>query len=375
MYIIVEKDIVERAINDRDVSYNPYLTVLRAMTMAIVKSHHIVDVPCLNDEENEMADRLSEVMSKREVSILRSFYLSTDRNERHKLTETVITVAVLTTQESFSIRGKKVLVINPDVHGKFNFFSETILLTENLVDSRFYNHLFRYYKKKVGIRDCISSYYPVMGGGATTCKALEYEATEKKHFCLAIVDSDKRWPGGENGSTAENVMKVIEEYEPINCKAYVMYGVREIENLIPFHILKDHECYKQEYDLLLDNTHDAEHFDIKKGINVSDMFDNNERNYWAALFPNHNFGIANQLCQQYPDKKNYQQEARRLSRQDAVIVDISWGSKVLEDIVSKNSHKLDGIKEEQLTGAQKREWFKIGKEIFNWTCSLKCRNF
>lgn len=375
MYIIVEKDIVERAINDRDVSYNPYLTVLRAMTMAIVKSHHIVDVPCLNDEENEMADRLSEVMSKREVSILRSFYLSTDRNERHKLTETVVTVAVLTTQKTFSIRGKKVLVINPNVHGKFNFFSETILLTENLMDSRFYNHLFRYYKKKVGIKQCSSSYYPVMGGGVTTCKALEYEATEKKHFCLAIVDSDKRWPGCMIGSTAANVDKVIKEYEPINCKAYIMYRVREIENLIPFHILKDHECYKQEYDLLLDNAHDAEHFDIKRGINVSDMFDNNERNHWSALFPTHSFEVANRLYQQYPDKKDYQQEARRLRRQDAVIVDISWGNKVLEDIVSSNGHILDSIEEGQLTCAQKREWFKIGKEIFNWTCSLKCRNY
>lgn len=375
MYIIVEKDIVERAINDRDVSYNPYLTVLRAMTMAIVKSHHIVDVPCINDEGNEMADRLSEVMSKREVSILRSFYLSTDRNERHKLTETVVTVAVLTTKETFTIRGKKVLVINPDVHGKFNFFSETILLTENLMDSRFFDYLFRYYKKKVGIKQCSSSYYPVMGGGVTTCKALEYEATEKKHFCLAIVDSDKRWPNCMIGSTAANVDKVIKEYEPINCKAYVMYRVREIENLIPFHILKDHECYKQEYDLLLDNTHDAEHFDIKRGINVSDMFDNNERNHWAALFPTHSFDVANRLYQQYPDKMDYQQEAKRLSRQDAVIVDISWGNKVLEDIVSRNGHMLDSIEEGQLTCAQKREWFKIGKEIFNWTCSLKCRNY
>lgn len=373
MYIKVGKDIIEKAIEDRNVSYNPFLTVLRALTVSIVNCCHIIDVPCL--EENEIKDRLAVVMSQREVTILRSFYLSTDRNERHKLTVTVSTLAVLTTKKKYAIRGKNVLLINPNVNGKFKFYSETILLTENIMDSLFFDHLFRYYKKKVGIRHCSSSYYPVMGGGATTFKALEYEAKERKHFCLAIVDSDKRWPNCEIGSTAKNVMSVIKVHTPINCKAYVMKRVREIENLIPFHILKDHISYKQEYGLLLDNAHDAEHYDIKRGINVSDMFNNDERDYWAATFPTHNFEIANQLCQQYPDRKNYQQEASRLSRQDAVIVDISWGSKVLEDIVSTNGHMLDGIKEEQLTRAQKREWFKIGKEIFNWTCSLKCQNY
>lgn len=373
MYIKVGKDIIEKAIEDRNALYNPCLTVLRALTVSIVNCCHIVDVPCL--EEKEIQEGLAVVMSQREIDILRAFYLSTGRNERHKLTETLTTLAELTTQKKCVIRGKNVLVINPNVNSKFKFYSETILLTENIMDSRFFDHLFRYYKKKVGIKQCSSSYYPVMGGGATTCKALEYEASEPKHFCLAIVDSDKRWPNCEIGSTAKDVMSVIKRHIPINCKAYVMKRVREIENLIPFHILKEHTSYKQEYGLLLDNAHDAEHYDIKKGLNVSDLFDNEERDYWAAIFPTHNFGIANQLRRQHPDKKNYQQEARRLGRQEAVIVDISWGSKVLEDIVSTNGHMLDGVKEEQLTRAQKREWFKIGKEIFNWTCSLKCRNY
>ena len=68
MLIDVAKDIVERAIKNKNKSNNEALVFLQELALAVRRGKHIVRVACLDD--TTLRDKLKELMTANEVSLL-----------------------------------------------------------------------------------------------------------------------------------------------------------------------------------------------------------------------------------------------------------------------------------------------------------------
>jgi hypothetical protein len=118
-------------------------------------------------------------------------------------------------------------------------FNKVIVITENLNDVFFYEGLSRALLKadpqfKRNFSDVNLRYEPKPGGGHTTAQLYSHEKITEKHFCLAIVDSDKTWPGAGMGMTATALHTIDALPNSPNWNArQITIGVRAVENMIP----------------------------------------------------------------------------------------------------------------------------------------------
>ena len=183
MFIEIEKDIVEDAIAKGGQDVNESRDLLIHMALCAQQGKHYVYVPCLRKCANLM-EKLSQIIGSCYVRSLD--YTNRDRESAQKLKKCLCVRALMTYQEMKTIDG--VILINPLTNKRFEPWTETYFLVENLIDAKLYEHILEYYKKKERIGSCLVSFYPLMGGGATTSKALEQEIELGQHFCLTIAD-------------------------------------------------------------------------------------------------------------------------------------------------------------------------------------------
>lgn len=252
------------------------------------------------------------------------------------------------------------IIINPRNNDSFEFYEETHFLVENLLDEKFYKYCLEYYKRNNKIQIGYS-YYPLLGGGSTITQVYQLEINLKQHFCLAIVDSDKKCPEGSKGDTAKSLLDADEE-NPFNCKCYVMEKVMEIENLLPKSVVKE---YKNEINSLQFN---LSFFDYKKGLCKEKLLNSNLLSYWQNQLNGTEYYEGLTEIEGETTKTDFEIEKFKEKYKNQKLIE-GFGPNVLEESL-KYVDELKAITKKDLTDAQEEEWNKIGKLFFEWTCAL-----
>lgn len=381
MYIEIQKDVVQDAIEKRELDVNESMDFLIQMALCARQGKHVVSVPCLLNQT--FYNDLSEVIGKGYVSSLNYF-----NQKRYSYGEFIAHLSVkcyvsYTYDNSLS---SQIIQISPHLYSKFEPWVETYILTENLVDSAFYIHFAFYYANYVVLNGRKNDnsftfcFYPLMGGGATIDTVMKNEIKKGQHFCFALADSDKKYDGDAMiGETANKLVELLKKEKPLNCHLYVMEKVREIENLIPKKFVEeygDNTGFFQIFNL------NPSFFDMKLGLTLGELYDDNVCNYWKELLNEANlFDERDNIIQQCATKKEYDTQIKGKAPLKKgfgscllsyVIGDIDF-SKGMKKYKPRMMDALYNIKPEELTAEQKEEWCKIGQKMFSWTCCLKVK--
>lgn len=260
---------------------------------------------------------------------------------------------------------------NPKLMPDFELYEETHLLAENLLDCFFFEYIVEYYKRLMGINFPIC-FYPMQGGGDTIKMVYLNEIQLGKHFCLTIMDSDKKYPHDVLGSTCKGVKKVHKKYNPFHCSYYIMENVREVENLIPLSVVKLNNIYSNKQ-IFRDNINaDFSFFDMKEGL-ISCKITKDICNYWTSQQLS-NTKLQQQLlecsgCVSNSSPKPKEKDCEEVCERRCIIE--GFGSKLLSNLHGNSTSKerLKNVERKDLTNVQETEWYVIGKLIFEWCCA------
>lgn len=276
-------------------------------------------------------------------------------------------------------RHDKGIVINAANSERFEVYEECHLLTENLIDGEFFEYLKDRYIKSKGTSWPIC-YMPQMGGGSTMAKVYEMEIDRGQHFCISIIDSDKKWPSAKKGDTWRLVRDVDKDCYygdengsdgcyAFNCTYYAMEELRELENLIPLEVLQSMPDVKSNQ--LLSMGLDLSYHDMKNGLLIRTIIEGDYQNYLHSVYGKYpdivadiDFYAAYRKAFHANDKDGYEKACGKVKLSNGL------GSKIMEHTLKEASNELDKFDFSKLTAEQQHEWNNIGRKIFEWCCSF-----
>jgi hypothetical protein len=376
MYIEICKDVIEDAIAKSGQMANDSLDLLQLFAIFSLQGKHIVVVPSLKNDKG-LKERLSKVMMPSNVEKLR-------RNERISYMlpaiKSAVTVYCLVTYAKANPGDDRAIVLNPSRLMKFEPYLESRLITENLMDAKFFNYIAQFFMRKKLLSGIRMRYDAKPGGGSTTCDVVRDEIITPRRFCLVVVDSDKKYPKQPDyGGTAQKVVDVMAAYPCDTCKCYIMEKVMEVENLIPKRIVQQYASNKDSCDML---GKDFSYFDMKVGITLKGLYKDEVFSYWEPYMQKEGLDFSGRT-----EAKN--NSTNRTSYERYIddhglpnTVKSGFGSDMLKNVTCTPDHDgkvrfpgvetemCKNIKQEDLTTEQLAEWDNIGKQVFSWACGL-----
>lgn len=367
MYIEIEKDILDDALNKNGLAVNASRDLLIAMALCAQHGKHYVAVPALRGN-SDLKQKLGKLLGKSYVELLD--YTNRKYRETVLLKKKVCVRVVLSVQNDTSQQGD-VISVNPLNSKDFEPWTETFVLTENLIDSKFYSHTAKYFMRKERVDACKIAYYPLMGGGVTMDKVMEQEVNFAKHFCLAVADSDKKYPDDAVKDTAGKLLGQLKN-KPFNCAAYIMDKVMEIENLIPNQLVVkygDGGGYKEIF------MGDPSYFDMKKGLTLECLYKQEVYDYWKSMITDegNRFNERDDKIKDCTCENDYYKKAKGTK-----CIKNGFGNNLLDNVLyqkfrntQKERRELWNTNDKDLNGSQQTEWYNIGQIMFSWTCACK----
>lgn len=245
---------------------------------------------------------------------------------------------------------------------------QTALLCEDDYDCIFFKHIYKWYKENVCTTRLSNSLESTLGAGGHIVTEIK-KMKRKKRACLAIIDSDKKYPTHNPGNKT-TYKKCLGIKESSIYKLLVL-NVQEVENLIPIEYINQHQFLgdgiinKKHFDTLLNNNHTEyilQYLDLKKGIKKKDVADDANYQTFVSFCYFHNTLVNQGL--------SFNEFLLSIEDNDFI-------QKPLQESILKNV--LDEIKEREKLGVnhlpylmnfQEDEWKKIGQYMLNWGCSI-----
>ena len=273
-------------------------------------------------------------------------------------------------------RTKSRILLNANKTDRFEIYEECHLLTENLQDGDFFKYLVDAYIKTIGTKGNIE-YMPLMGGGATIAKVYEMEINKEQHFCVAILDSDKKYPTCGKGDTFKTLKRVdgdlyLDEdgnngQRAFNCSYYVMEDLRELENLIPISVLKSMATVSAMP--LMQMSFDMSFYDMKEGLWACKINFGDYQDYLDRLFSfDANIVADIDFCADYrrlcDTKDEFEKGCGRMKIAGGL------GSKIMEQVLKNAGPALAANSFSGMSVSQQHEWRNIGKKIYEWCCCM-----
>lgn len=359
MLIKIDKSIVEHAyLNDENA-----LSVLQGLATAQFKGYHIVWAKRSVLLQITQLNKLSSIDRNTYSSIYRKYATSASTYNR-------IEFYALVTFDETSSRKEDHIVINPTEKMDFNFVHETNLLAENLNDAKFFGLIGNNALRKLQFgAEFQLSFSEDMGGGDTTVKKYADYSNKAKGFCLAILDGDIKYVGGNYGDTC-NKVKREDKTNPFNCKWYAINKVREVENLLPINLFLKDNNYKNRTIVQDSMAFEMSYFDLKEGLYFRRLWEENERNYWNQIFSAYpaiikSINLANDLKTMAVNYDEY----KSVVGNETVLG--GFGSGLFDYVLNKKIDELQHVEDSELSTQQIQEWNIIGKYIIEWCCSVK----
>ncbi|WP_031485667.1 hypothetical protein [Maridesulfovibrio frigidus] len=251
-----------------------------------------------------------------------------------------------------------------------SFFGKSVLLTENLVDGKFYKRMTQCYCKNYG-QNIDFDFELKHGGGNSTGTVFKETFNNQDKNCLCIVDSDKSHPECNFKETAKSV---LDEHNNSDLAKFIsdfyILEVKEAENLIPTEVIEkvidpqqtdNFNTYKS-----LSNE-GAQFFDCKKGINRRSFSKNRDQlhlEFWRkeleGIDPN-----ANDFLSQIANKPagcmtNCTGCLNRNCKQPYCG---GIGSKILDNSIDI----INNDEQYSLRENIQKEWETIAKKIITWS--------
>lgn len=376
MLIEIRQSIIKEAIKHKGQRQNVSLDLLFQMAICAKKGFHVVWVPCL-EADKPLRKELSELITEANVNALCS--AGAMHNQEVGWLKNNVTVKVILSYKKEVVENNSIIV-NPFLESHLQPYTELFLLVENILDADFYDVVLKVYRKENNLNSCECVYYPLMGGGGTTAKVMENEVKLRKHFCLAIVDSDKHCPKGSKGQTCKDVQKSLVG-APRFCNAYEMNEVTEIENLIPQRVVRElYPLQSGEIDVF---SKDVSFYDMKCGLRLSMLVDNKDYDYWKGLFPERQTYFNQRAALKKANKKKEAFETA-IKQNDCQILP-GFSANLLKRVLDAEPESMMNIQQENIKAkvllmktdyshlslAQRKEWENIGRELFSWSCGMK----
>lgn len=374
MYIEICKDVIEDAIVKSELNVNNSLNLLQLFAIFSSKGNHIISVPCLLNNTALNKD-LCRVMGASSVNMLKRsekvFYMLQSIKPR-------LSAYCLITYSDSNMQDDRAIVYNPIRMKDFEPYLRTKLVTENLLDSVFFNYVAHYYLRKTLFTGVSIRFEATPGGGSTTCDVVKHEILEKRRFCLVIVDSDKKYPNQANyGDTAGKIVNVVNVHPSEVCKHYVMKRVMEVENLIPHRIVREYASDKTDNDIL---SRDVSFYDMKVGLTLKGLYNDEVYDYQKGVFPELDYAPRDEAKSRSKCRDEYERyiDDHHLSN----VLKHGFGSDLLKNVTSAcddsgmvrypelAEEMRNKIRLEDLTAEQVEEWERIGECMFTWTCGL-----
>ena len=276
--------------------------------------------------------------------------------------------------EIFSEGNHKVIRISAKNLRDFSFVMDSVLLAENQDDIKFYKKLTQTYLHWSGLGHIKISCESRGGGGQNTVNEFKEIIDQKNRLCLCIVDSDRKFPNSNLGSTASSVQKIVDENQSPLAELFIL-DQRELENILPTRLLEEtvnNDPNRMNGVLFLEeleksNFSDARHYlDIKKGLKLGKVL--NQPN--GSLFANYWTQVAN--CMQNKAFNISQKCRTNHNCHDETgctcIVAVGLGDSILTDVITtlerNSSQKIGEMVREPL----KTTWGHIGEILIAWCC-------
>lgn len=246
---------------------------------------------------------------------------------------------------------------------KNNDIHRTLILCENLTDTEIYELAAHAYKhhNKIPWRISIDK---DMGGGSQTFNKFRMVTVNPIRPVLCILDSDKKSPKSDTGSTAKTCQKVANREGKNSVNKLLILQARELENAIPKNIYRETHKDHQNFNFII-NSADSYfmHADLKKPIFAQWLWtcdrSKPEFNFWKHLVDTnetHTQTICTNTC------SNTQNTCTCIIfpefGEDAALIVLGW----LKDNVTSGCTKHISANS---------DWLIIGKTIVEWGCARK----
>lgn len=347
-------DIVQ-ALYNGSTKYQKAKDAIVEIGLATSRGHHYAMIEDFNKKSNgsisnkeiimhELSDRLFEGITK------------CNKTKSFSIFEAVKIILVVSFQDKEKIRNnplfatKTLILLDPSKHYSLELSEESHLVTEHFNDGLIFNMIgIRYIQKKYKLSREFLSFFNRNGGGATIKDVFIHERSLKNHLCLFIVDNDRKYPDGEDGDTATNLLdELIQSQDWDHKEVYKMKRLSEIENLIPFKLI--HNKGKSLHDKI--GSIDHSYFDFKLGLSAKVLKDKDCYKYWKSMLGD---------LPKYSDIQ---------AKQDSYQVVKGWGKSTLSTFIKSNLEQLCLVTDQELSTSQRLEYAEIGEKIFNWCVAI-----
>lgn len=247
-----------------------------------------------------------------------------------------------------------------------NLMSGSELLGENVEELSMYEFMSKYYLQKNGFQ--IKTWFKKLHGGGDTLRSVWSNEASQDNFCLAFLDSDKKYPEGSYGATLKKVIAIQEEKK--YCTASFIFSdiYREIENMIPLEILeivsqesKDWTQGFKDIEVIVKSGKDIQYYDIKNGLTLKKYIILQNKKEEKKYVDMH-------LACLYSEHEDLDAWMKSLPKETILLHGL--GGDVLKRAVNYlENHSEILLKDISLDSRLNQEWMKIGKELVNWTCA------
>jgi len=238
---------------------------------------------------------------------------------------------------------------------------------EDLIDCDVFKVAARTYRKKLSLRGGVRiSLSNVGGGGVNTSRALKNSVENNERLTLCIVDSDKEYPTGPNGDTAQKCMAYI---AGLSRPVFVhVLNSREAENIIPTELLIDASLHADTDKLRrIDGLDDLlSCLDFKKGMCRKDI-DNAKGKVKGYLSDVFDMAVALGVLVDNNDAScSYKQCKKAVTNECVYKIVPTLSNGLLNDVVDFSYDKSDGVLHAYSQGRTEIEWLEVGRYVFEW---------
>lgn len=260
--------------------------------------------------------------------------------------------------------------------GDFSTVNKSLLLGENLIDSRLYKFAAKHYKIKSSNNVFRIALRPDGGGGATTVERLKQIVDGKESLCICVTDSDRLSPSGAVGSTSRRCAHIADSADwPV---WYRKTNPRELENVLPSALINCalppelSEVWKAVEARLSDMAPEANLYaDLKEGVSLWWILSlpplTPDRRWWDNAIAALKLPAQPTLCR--AAGRCLEEKTKTDTLCDDCFV-ISGVSKKLADFAEEWLSKRSPAKIFQDVSLEiSDEWLKIGKEVFSYCCA------
>lgn len=228
MFISFDTSLVHDFENQDEQYKNDLMILLRDATNAICHKNHYVSTM-----QSIVAQTLSQfALEKQERTIANAFdYIYRNYSIINSIVNSLNYIVIIGKYENEFELLERQIKINYTYAMEQHFWDETFLIPENIDDDLYIKKIVDYEKQKIPEMSNIDyCYRKEQGGGNNNINQTFFARLNEHSFVLAFLDTDKRSPDSEFGSTAKNFES---DENIIKFKDFFYYipNIHEIENL------------------------------------------------------------------------------------------------------------------------------------------------